>query len=193
MQKVLGILICIFISGCSTNQIVLNLQGVQPDKNILENPAQYKGKGQFYMKHIIDSRPDYKMNEVGTVHTGLFNKKTPILLNDNLETVVASTLKDRMSLRGFKITDSSKTATHNMVATIKNFKFTEKTAMTSETGICDMDVSFQILNKKLNQKIQMTGTARGEFPGIDVTDKASMALVSCIDIIVVKMIDSELL
>ena len=146
MQRVLIIITCIFISGCATNQIVINLKGIQPDKNTLENAAQYKGKASFYIDHIIDSRPDYKMNEIGAVQTGLFNKKTPLLLNENLETAVASTLKDRMTIRGFKIAESAKTSTYNMTATVKSFKFTERTAITSETGICEMDVSFLVLS-----------------------------------------------
>jgi len=193
LRKFLILLTLVFNVGCATKQLVINLQEAQPAKQALDNPARYKGKSSFYIARIIDARQDYKSNEAGTGQTGILNTDTPIYLSENFETAISRSLKDRMKARGFVISESENSSNFSMVATVTNFKFTERTTMVDETGMCEMDVSFQVLDRKSKQRILLSASSLYMFGALDVTDGASSALASCVDIIVIKMINSGLI
>ncbi len=141
---------------------------------------------------MILGRKEGAGNKIGTGQTGLFNQETPMLFNQSFEAAVYELLSQRMNARGFQLTDKKSTADYRIRVKVKTLQFSEKSTFITEHGICDADLSFLVGNKQGIQGLTLDATARVEIPGLDVTDNAPVVLATCLDMIVIKIIDTEL-
>ncbi|MBY0316625.1 MAG: hypothetical protein K2Q26_13965 [Bdellovibrionales bacterium] len=181
------------INACASQQILVNFENAEPHRLALDSKTHYNGKTLFYIDRIVDARSNSNPFSIGSAQTGIFNKATPILLKENLESTFSESLKRRMSARGFEFVEQKSKAGYTAVVSVRKLEFSEKTTWTTEHGICDSEIHLNVFKKKTNQSIVMNASAHVEIPGIDVTDQAETILMSCIDVMVVKMIDGGLL
>lgn len=192
-MKLSPCILFLLLSSCASQQVLLTFDKAQPHQLALENKARYKGKSSFHIDRIVDARTTKDPLTVGSAQTGLFNTATPVLLKDNLESTLSDLLKQRMSARGFEVAEQKNKAGFIAVVTLKKMEFSEKTTLTTEHGVCDSELQINVFKKKANQNIIMNTSAHVEIPGIDVTHQAETILMSCIDVMVVKMIDGGML
>lgn len=186
---ILGFLL---LMGCASKQVAVDLKNASPHEITASNITKFQYKETFYLDRVIDNRKDSGGNKIGTGQTGVLNKETPMLLDRSFEATVHDLLSQRMKSRGFQLTDRRAMAEYKIQVKIKTLQFSEKTTFISEHGICDADLSFLIGNKHGTKGLTITANSRVEIPGIDVTDNAPKVLATCLDMIVIKIIDTDL-
>lgn len=182
----------LLLNGCASKQVVVDFNNASPHEMTASNPTKFKYKQRFYLDRIFDLRKDATGNKIGTGQTGVFNKQTPMLLEKSFEATVYDLIQQRMKARGFQMTDKKSTADYKIQAKVKRLEFSEKTTFLTEHGICDADISFLIADKQGVRGLTLDASARVEIPGIDVTSNAPVVLATCLDMVVIKIIDTEL-
>lgn len=188
-KMLLGFLI---LTGCASKQVVVDFKNPNPHEMTASNTTKFNYKEKFYLERVFDMRKDGVGNKIGTGQTGLFNKDTPMLLNQGFEATVHDLLNQRMKSRGFQLVDKKGMSDYRIQIKVKTLQFSERTTFISEHGICDADLTFLVSNKQGIQGLTLNATAKVEIPGIDVTGNAPVVLATCLDMIVIKIIDTEL-
>lgn len=178
--KWLSLLIVSFIISCSLDSMTLKTDELLPlnDQAVI---TKYIANSKFKIVNVLDSRNLDNKSLVGYAKTGIGRKKTPIYLDQDLNSYLSDQFNKGFKQRGVL---SEKDAKYLMKIDVSKFIVSESDdGKTPERSICDSIVEFHLLDLEKNNTL-WTGKVSmniGSPSSIETTMNNGPTMQSCVN------------